>query len=435
MFSYLLYPNSKDKHSLSGKKLFSVTFRCTEKNKKSFIFFGKSLIRCVFSGKISMKEACHVYNSGKTFFYDNDFSMKKENERISHIEYFLEKRISGSVWKDLLLGYFTIGDKIIQIFFEIVLFLFLFPVSLFVKYKGSVGFILCEYIELVNLVKIVKKNKIDTLYYYSIYEKDSNISSIALQNEGVRVVKITSLTPLKFWNHTIVAVDELILCDMNQLEELSTFKDTIQATNVKVWGPETIANSAKHYLNQNKYDLNKNVIGFYSTAVYLREYQGNIKQNFGGNENIVKQYLAEYIKNHVGTKLIIFPHPREKKKVFKDRVNEHYKAFFEGIDYCIYNSLSPSAECFEMVDLGVAMYSSVIYERLYFGFKSIMMPFGELGLELPGETLSHICAKNKLDFFRKMDVFMKLSVSEYFEETGIRKSPFMIKILNKTGKE
>ncbi|HXP53276.1 MAG TPA: hypothetical protein VN922_25250 [Bacteroidia bacterium] len=432
ILSYLLLPKSTGKYYLSGKKLFSLAFRYPDKSKNSFSFFMKSYVNAVFSGKLKMADVCHVYNEGNVFFYDNDSSSSNEKARISHIEYFLKKPINGSIWKDMLLGYFSFADKFLQVFFETLLFIFLLPAGLFARYRGSVGLIFTEYIELVNLLKVIKKQKVSVLYYYSIYEKDSNISSIALQNAGVKINKITSLTPIKFWNSIIVAADTLILCDMNQVEELNGFKSTIQVGEIKVWGPETIASSARHYLDGSKYNINKNIIGFYSTASYLRALQGEVDhKNMNNNENTVKVYLAEYLKSHAGIKLVVFPHPREKKDDVKNTVSEHYKSFFEGLNYSMYDSPLSSSQCFDAVDLGVAMYSSVIYERLYFGFKSLMMPFGEDGLELPGKALNYICAKDKAEFFSKIDMFLSLSVLEYFDKTGLKKSPFMEEALSK----
>jgi hypothetical protein len=432
ILAYLLLPESTGMYYLSGKKLFSLAFRYPDKSKNSFVFFMKSYANAVLSGKIKMGDVCHVYNEGNVFFYDNDSSAANEKARISHIEYFLKKPVDGSIWKDRLLGYFSFTDKTFQVLFETLLFVLLLPSGLFAKFRGSVGLIFTEYIELVNLLKVVKKQNVFTLYYYSIYEKDSNISSIALQNAGVKVNKITSLTPIKFWNNIIVATDTLILCDMNQVEELEGYKSTVQVDKVEIWGPETIAGSATHYLDGSKYDSNKNVIGFYSTASYLRALQGEVDhKNMKSNEDTVKAYLAEYLKSHLGIKLIIFPHPREKKDEVKNIVSGHYKSFFEGLSFSMYDSPLSSSQCFDAVDLGVAMYSSVIYERLYFGFKSLMMPFGEDGLELPGKALNYICAKDKAEFFSKIDMFLSLSVLEYFGKTGLKKSPFMEEALSK----
>ncbi len=430
IISFALSPKGFSKYSLAGKTLFSLTFRYPDKSKHSFGFFLKKYLEALTCKRIMLNDACHKYTSGDIFFYDNDSSVANEKARKGHIEFFLKHPVNGSIWKDKLLAYFSLSDKFLQLLFETLLFIFLLPLTLFAEYEGSLGMIFIEYIELVNLIKIVKKEEVNTLYYYSIYEKDSNISSIALQNMGVRVNKITSLTPLKFWNSIIVAADKLILCDMNQLDEVDEYKSTIQVDAIEVWGPETIAGSAAHYFNGGRYDTNKNVIGFYSTAAYMRAMQGDVDhKNSARNENLVKSYLAEYLRANRAKKLIVFPHPREKRAENKRLVEDHYNSFFNGLSFTIYDSELPSSLCFDAVDLGIAMYSSVIYERLYFGFKCLMMP-GEEGLELPGKALSYICARSKEDLFAKADMFSDLTVLEYFKKTGLKQSPFMVELLN-----
>lgn len=429
---YIISPKSTGKYSLAGKNLLSLTFRYPDKSKKSFSFFLRKYVNAITCKKIDVSLACHRYHEGQVYFYDNDSSVANEKARIAHIEYFLKKRVDGSIWKDSLLSYFGLADKFLQLFFETLLFIFLLPLNLFVQYRGSLGLIFVEYIELVNLLKITQDIKVKELYFYSIYEKDSNISSIALQGRGIKVYKITSLTPLKFWNSIIVAADKLILCDTNQLDELDGFKETIKAGQVEIWGPETIVGSAAYYSNGDKYNTNKNVIGFYSTATYIRALQGEVDQkNSKRNEDTVKEYLAEYLRLNPTKSLIIFPHPREKKQENREMVEAHYKTFFNGLNYKIFQSQLPSSQCFDAADLGVAMYSSVIYERLYFGFKCLMMPFGKDGMELPGKALNYICAKDKAELFAKADQFSGYSVTEYFEKTGLKQSPFMTEALNK----
>jgi hypothetical protein len=426
IYAYLFSKGSNNMYSLAGRKLLRLSFRYPDKDRVSRMFFFKAYIKSLLVGKLQVESAYKRYSPGGLFFYDDIESDRTEKMRIGHIQYFSKQQVSGSIWRNKLEGYFSAGDKILQWIFESLLFVFLLPVGLFSALPASVGVIFREYIELVNLLKVLKKNDVKTLYFYSIYHKDSNLDSIAVQKMGIEVIKVTSLTPIKFWNSIVVAADKLVLCDVNQFDEVETFKDTIQVKKIEVWGPENVTEVVGHYKEGNIYDINKNVLGFYSTATYIREMDGLLEQfNMKKNEDKVKLYLAEYLKSHTDVKLIIFPHPKEKQERNKVVVAEHYKGIFGGQNYIIYDSPLSSAECFEKCDLGVAMYSSVIYERLYFGFKCLMMPFGEEGLAIPGKAMANICAVNKDDFFAKIDAYKAQSTSEYFKTTGIKESFFM----------
>lgn len=422
---YYLHPSGNDKYSLAGKRLVSLSFRIPNKDKKSFLFFLKSFAHALLAKRIKMDEACHTYSPGGVYIYDLILNPEDEKERISHVSYFRKESPNGSISKLKLLGYLNLYNKSLQLIFEFLLFIPLLPVAVFEEYKGSAGLIFLEYIELVNLLKTLKTHHVRVLYYYSIYEKDSNISSIAIQKLGITVKKVTSLTPIKYWNSIIVGTDTLILCDAFQLEELEVFKDTIQVKNVEIWGPENIDIPVIPYENGEKHSPNKNAIGFYSSAGYHRSAHGELDEwNFEKNENKVMTYLAEYLRLKPDIKLTVFPHPREKTAENKERMLKHYETFFSGIDYSVYQESLPSSACFDSVDLGISMYSSVIFGRLFYGYKCLMMPFGEEGMGTELTSIKNICAKDKADFFSKINEYLSLSVNEYFEKTGLPKSSF-----------
>jgi len=428
LFVYFFSSNKTSPYYLAGKHLLSLSFRYPEKDKKSFIAFIKAFVKSLLLGKMSMDKAVSVYSPSHIFFYEmfkND-PLNNESMRLAQIKYFTNKAMNGSIWKEGLLGYQTLSDKLLQLIFEPILFVGLFPIALFKKIRGPVGLIFSEYIELVNLLKLLKKYQVKELYFSSIYEKDSNIASIAIKRLGINIIKIASLTPLKFWNSIIVATDTLALSDINQLEEVKQFSDTIQAQKVELWGPEDIAEVAQHYEDVKDSVKSTNVIGLYSTAGYIRTLEGNLEQNIDGYAKKINEYLVEYMTNHKGLKLIIFLHPIEKNPKYKQIVKDYYASFFEGLNYTIWESKLNSSHCFEVADLGVAFHSSVMYERLYFGFKCLWMSFGKDGIEMP-ESIQSICAIDKADFFAKMDRFLNMSWEEYFNSTGVKKSPFLLK--------
>ena len=161
------------------------------------------------------------------------------------------------------MGYFTFWDKLLQILFESLLFIGLVPLCIITPLKASVALVFSEYVELVNLLKLLKKYHVKELYYYSIFEKDSNISSIAIQKMGIKITKVTYVTPIQFYNNIIVATDTLALCDVNQIEELKFFPDTIQFKNIELWGPYDVSEVSKYYESYKKGIVkNKNIIRF-----------------------------------------------------------------------------------------------------------------------------------------------------------------------------
>ena len=63
-----------------------------------------------------------------------------------------------------------------------------------------------------------------------------------------------------------------------------------------------------------------------------------------------------------------------------------------------------SVDQFEKVDIGVASYSSIVYERLFTGYKMIVGSFVDDGFPLKGSTLESV-------YFRNFDQFKNLFLS------------------------
>ena|GEM_PF-3260979 len=419
--SYCFLP-PKTKYALAGRKLFTKSFRYKNDAGDNVFFFLKYFLKALLLRQIKVGESVTIYNKGGgVFFYDLEpytfvGGQKQDNEkfRLTHINYFSKEKVNGAIWKTRLLGYYSVADKCMQFIMLTLLFPFLIPFACFKKYRASASLLFFEYVELVNLLKIAKRNSVKSLFYYSIYEKDSNISAIALQSVNIYVVKVASLTPLKFWNNIVIA-DKLVVNTFQQLEETKIFKDTILAKEIELWGPDENVKVFDRY-TLGMYELNKNVIGYYSTASYIRALENDLDiYNTSAGESITMTYIAEYIQKHPGIRLVVFPHPREKNEKYKKSMEEYYARYFKGIEYKIMLDTQPSAYYFEEANVGIAFYSSVIFERLYFGFKSMLFtpPDSKVNvLELRGNKMY---ATTKEELFSRLDMFLPMSNHEYFK--------------------
>jgi hypothetical protein len=426
VFCYLfkIKDSKNNDYYLAGKCLLSLSFRYPGKDKNSLIFFVKYFIRTLLLKKIYLPDTNKRYSEGNEFFYD--ISYDSEKQRILYLEYFLKKPINGGIWKEKSLGYFTFLGKLIQLFSLLILFSFLFPIALFSSISpASLALIFTEYIETVNLLYITRKNKVSILYYFCIYEKNSNITTIALQSDGAKVIKIPSEVPFFFWNKIIIA-DTLVLCDTNQLEELERYKDTIHIQETVFWGPERCVEVLNRYkLKSIREAASNQTIGLYSSAAYIRKMEGQLLYgNMLAQEDALKSILAEYLIINKSAKLLIFPHPKEKNNKYEKIVINHYSKYFEGLNYSVVLNPKPSSYYLEMVELGISLYSTIIYERLFFGFKCLLFSSPHENFPLAGTPLSNISSEDKNSLFNKIDLFLSFKTDEYFSFTGIKKSPF-----------
>jgi hypothetical protein len=411
------------RYYLAGKCLISLSFRYSEKEKNSIVFFATCFFKAVLSGKIKPEKSYTKYSEGREVFYD--IAKSSEKSRTEYLKYFLKRPINGGIWKETLLGYFTLQDKVAQFLFLSGLFFFLMSLALFSRLRASLGLIFLEYIETANLILLAKKNNTGILYYFSIYEKDSNIATLGLQKMDIKVVKIPSEVPLFFWNKIIIA-DTLILCDSNQIEELELYKNTIHISTTDFWGPERCVEViAKYKLPEIREKSNNKTLGFYSTAAYIRNMEGNIIQkNMLEEEDRIKTFLSEYLKINKSSRIAIFLHPKEKDIKYIEIAKKHYSNYFGGLNYNLIMDENPSSYNFELVELGISFHSTIMYERLFFGFKCLTFTSSNANFPLHNTALYNICAEDKGSLFNKIDLFLHFSVNEYFSHTGIKKSPF-----------
>jgi hypothetical protein len=273
-----------------------------------------------------------------------------------------------------------------------------------------------EILESYQLLRICKKLKVKELYYFNIFEKDSNLNALLLKKTNIKVIKITSEVPLAIWNSRIIA-DKICLCSAYQFEEINYFKETMFFKEIEMWGPE------KMMYVKNLYDMplfiksEQKTLGFYSTGAWLRKLNNDIDQGFNmtENEELLKVYLKEYCYLRPEVKLQIFLHPREKKSEVFDRTKEYYNETFKGITFDIINSTTSTSEFFQLSDIAVAFNSTIMYERLYFGFKSILMPLSFKDFPIKNSSLSNICVYNKDELFSKLDNSFVMSPKFFFE--------------------
>ncbi|MDQ3048635.1 MAG: hypothetical protein M3R27_13885 [Bacteroidota bacterium] len=275
------------------------------------------------------------------------------------------------------------------------------------------------------MVRKIKRSEISVAYFFCIYEKDSNFISLALSKNKIHSYKISSEVPLAVWNRRIVA-DKLCLCLFYQFEELDHFRDSVFYNQLLLWGPERshivkpIYDRSPEILKELK--LNESNIGFYSTGGWIRKKLGHLEQglNFIDNETIVLEVLMKYCLENK-KKLLVFLHPREKKSEFLAETKQHYKQLLNRVDYDFANLDEPTSALFHKVNVAVAYTSTIVFERVYFGFKTLILPLGFKDFPLQGTGFSRISASSHDDLLAKATLAMTQSTAEFFEANELKK--------------
>lgn len=400
---------------LSGTNLSKRSFRLNQRDYKNPLIVIIAYVRCI-KEIFSVKKTEDVLNSGD-FIYD--LNPESKEIRKTYIKYFTGKVIDNYISKEFLIGHLNVLSKFVIFSTYSITVIPFFIFTLFSKNRASLSLIFREVIENSVVLNLVAKHKLSNCYFFSIYEKDSNLAAYLLMNAGVKVVKIPSEVPFYFFNTTIIC-DKLIICNAYQFEEKEFYRDTVLCKETEMWGPERVTDYYEIY-KANNFKIQRGVIAFYSTASWVREKEGHLDQGteMVKNEKLLLNYLKKYLSQRKDLKLIIYAHPKEKSEKYLNETKQFYSLALNGVDFDYADFATLSAASFYNAELAVAFNSTLIHERLYFGFKTLILPLNHPGFPIKNSSFNNICAYSEEELFLKMDKDLKQTEEEFFTTNGL----------------
>ncbi|MEM7040064.1 MAG: hypothetical protein AAF570_24040, partial [Bacteroidota bacterium] len=220
-------------------------------------------------------------------------------------------------------------------------------------------------------------------------------------------------------NQCVIA-DSLSLCSAYQLEEFKAYSATMFVGKTQLWGPEMILKVEKDYKMHRSAEGKQDRIGFYSSAYWLRKELGDLDlgNNSLANEQALLAEMVRFCREH-GKELVIFLHPLEKKEAHRARTKAYYAEQIPDAAYQFAPLDQPSNALFETVEIGVTLYSTIMFERLYFGFKALFYPVGWDGFPVEGAALRNICAYSPTELGEQLAENMKGDEAAFFERNGL----------------
>jgi hypothetical protein len=390
------------------------TFRLPQSAKSDILIVFKSYyntVKRIFSGQPKIKRL----NSGEVAVMDTSFN--GEDLRLNYLNFF-NVRPDLYLSREDLGGSMGLGHKVVSFLLATKLFGF-FWLGSFSRNRAAYAMLIREAPEWLTLLNVLKRERITKFYMFCIYEKDSNVLAHFLMKRGITVSKITSEVPLTFANK-IILTNELILCFDYQKEEVEAYKKTMFFDTMQTWFPEAQGKYFELYANKS-FNVPLNSIGFYSSAFWLRKKLNHSQADVGSydTEEEVLKYLSEYTDRNKSIRLVIFPHPYEKKseEVFKDTLS-YYKSVLSP---AIMDRVEVSGRdvhstlCFNKVNIGVSVFSTIMFERINLGFKTILTPIDKVDFPLQGSPFRNICAYSKDELFDKLKKNLSLSKEEFFK--------------------
>jgi hypothetical protein len=418
-FLYLTGSKSNAKLYYASWCLFAKhTFRLPESSKKDPLIVVRVYINTIQS--ILKKPEIHELESNSHLAV-LDTSFGAQQKRVDYLHFFkVDPRLFLS--NEHLRGSSDVLDSLSHLLFITLGFVLILPFSLS-KHRVNYALLLQEIPDLVNLLKLLKRQGIERLYQFCIYEKDTNFTAYILDKYGIKVSKITSEVPITFTNKIIIAY-EIILCSAYQKEEVEAYKDTLFYKTIDIWVPEMQITYLGNYQNKDL-ELPQNTIGFYSSAFWLRKILNHSKADVGSYdaEEQLLLFTKEYLEKNPDIKMVLFTHPYEKKTDEQYQNTVHYYKTLLGEQLMKRVTLtdrnSNSTLSFHTINLGVSLFSTIIFERLGIGFKSLLAPIDKKDFPLENSPFRRICAYSKMEYFEKLDKNIPLSQTEFFKQNQI----------------
>lgn len=302
-------------------------------------------------------------------------------------------------------------------------FLFALVISLkcfFSTKRANQALIIREVAELAWLLNFLKKNEISHLYNFFPYEKDANLISLGCRTQGIRTTLIPSSGPLKLHNHTMIA-DEVVFVTPYHFEEYNAgLKDTIICEKILKWIPEKAYSYIDRYAGKS-FEEKKFVLGYYSHGSWLRNAQGHAADglNLFESEERVLRDLKKFLEEDPRFSLVVFTHPRERISSIISETERYYAERLPQNQFTLANSKTKTAEAFETIDIAVAAYSSIVYERLFCGFKMIIGTEGIDGFPLKNSSLEKISYLGYDSMKSMLLGYSDLSKENFFEQLGL----------------
>lgn len=410
LFFKLLGVKLKKKNSIILNHTFGKSFIFGEKDAKRKLLVFRYFFSILKKGRITTRKINRDY-------VIVDVNKHAKSIRVSYLNYFNDPHEYDFLCLNDLVGFISSRSKFVFFISYLPLVCIAFLVSLFYKDKTSFALLAQHALIKKNLKFFLDKNKVYNLYYFSIYDLASNYLTDVFIKLGHRVIKVPSQVPLSLWNTNILS-SKLIVSNAYQFEEIEYYKDSVIYEQIEFWGPEKCYEYIDYYRGLDR-SKGSRKIGFYSTASWIRQLEGHMDQGVDmvKGEKIVLETLKKIVGNHSALELLVFLHPKEKNKDLEE-VKNYYDKILGEDNYSIFNPTVASHYCFAETELAVAFNTTLMYERLYMGFKSILFPMNKK-FPIPNTSIESICAKDSEQLYGMILESMNMNVPDFFERNRI----------------
>lgn len=355
-------------------------------------------------------------------FYDtksNDFLYVVSPHDISSKLKFIknDQKVKGALSKFNLLLDLSFSNKILFTIFVILFFSVIVLYVFFIKRNRINIALFPEHIlQCYVLIKKLKRFNCKKLYFFYTHEPEANLIAHVLIKYRINVIKIPNTNPLFMFNKHLIASSVLLSLGYQHDEAISYYKENSKLKLGYIIHPE-LEQYHNNHLNSNR---NKNIC-YYSHASWLRI---NLDHNLPWfNEiyeevNLLNQIKQTQLFNN--DIITVCLHPKEKSN---PQIFSQAKSYYEGVfgkNVIFYEK--KSYESFKEYDLGFGAFSSILFERIHCGYKTIIFNEEINGFPIENSDFNKFVIKDIQYLKLKLNKALKMGEREFFN--GLNKYTF-----------
>jgi hypothetical protein len=280
-----------------------------------------------------------------------------------------------------------------------------------------------EVVEITWILNLCRRLGITRIYDFIPYEKDGNTLTIFSRERGISIIKVPSSGPLLTHNRILIG-DEIVLSSAYHHEELKVFGGTIRAPRFLHWPPERAHTYIHNYLNRPAAPAR--TVAYYSHAEWVRKAEGHGSHGLDVSltEERILHDLNLVLKSRPDIRLLVFLHPREKHPAWLERSVAYYNQRLPDarIEFAPFDAPTPQA--FHFADVAVVSYSSVIFERLFCGYKLLIGNYSIPSFPIPGSPLHHIVFRTSEELYVMLTKALSQTAEEFYQRNGLMDYPY-----------
>jgi hypothetical protein len=186
------------------------------------------------------------------------------------------------------------------------------------------------------------------------------------------------------------------------------------------WLPEGAFGYIDRYLGHS-FPPRPGIIGYYSHASWVRQEEAHADDGLRipETESELLGLLGSYLRNRPNRHILVFLHPRERKPELMEKTRAFYTQCLGTGGWSFSEPGIPSTHSFELCDTGVAAFSTIIYERLFCGYKTLIGNFHTPGFPLTESRLNGIVFRNEAEGIEMLETTLGQSPGEFFNQNNI----------------